>query len=123
MSAVMDPTDDSNYVKTTDFIDGRVRVGTFDFSGGVDQRVVFYAPKQIAVKVTDLFTVETIQKGNKDPLVNRLLNEHCAAAPDGDLVEYTQDEGMRKVSSELERMQLNGAFVAAVAEVALLWYT
>ena len=123
MSAVMDPADDSNYVKTTDFIDGRVRVGTFDFSDGVDQRVVYYAPKQIAVKVTDLFTVETIQKGDKDPLVDRLLNEHCAASPDGDLVEYTQDEGMRKVSSELERMQLNGAFVAAVAAVALLWYT
>ena len=72
------------------------------------------------MKVTDLFTVETIQKGNKDPLVNQLWDEHCAADPYRDLGEsYTQDEGMRKVSSELERMQLNGAFVAAVAAVAL----
>ena len=77
----MDPADDGDFVKTTDFIDGRVRVGTFDFSDGVDQRVVFYAPERIAVKVTDLFTVETIQKGDKDPLVDRLLDEHmCCLA-------------------------------------------
>ena len=122
MSAVMDPTDNGDFVKTTDFIDRRVRVGTF-VSDGVDQQVVFYAPERIALKVTDLFTVEPIQKDDKDPLVDRLLDEHMAASPDGVLVEYTQDEGMRKVSSKLERMQLNGAFVAAVAAVALLWYT
>ena len=122
MSAVMDPADNGDFVKTTDLIDGRVRVGTL-VSDGVDQQVVFYAPEQSAVKVTDLFTVETIPKDDKDPLVDRLLDEHMAASPDGVLVEYTQDEGMRKVSSELERMQLNGAFVAAVAAVALLWYT
>ena len=39
------------------------------------------------MKVTDLSTVETIQSGNADPFVNRLMNEHRAAAPDDDLVE------------------------------------
>jgi hypothetical protein len=43
---------------------------------------------------------------SKHPLVNLLLNEHCAAAPDGGLVEYTQIMCL----NELERMQINDDF-------------
>jgi hypothetical protein len=83
---MIDILDDSANVTVTDPATRRVRVGTLVWV--VDHwRVIFYAPYYIEVKVTDLSTVETIQSGNADPLVNRLMNEHRAAAPDDDLVE------------------------------------
>ena len=84
LSQVSKPND-GDFVILTDKFTGQVEVGTFDSSGNVNPVVVLYARNHLAVKVTDSFTVETIQKDNKDPLVNRLLEEHCAAAPDGDL--------------------------------------
>ena len=90
----LDRSDDSAFVTVVNKATGLFQVGTLAWSedGWV---VIFYAQNHIEVKVTDSFTVETIQIGNEDPLVNRLLNEHCAAAPDGDLVEAAAPEPSR----------------------------
>ena len=86
-----DMSGDSAFVKVINNVTGMVQVGTLFWSGD-DWMVVFYAQNHVEVKVTNSFTVETIQIGNGDPVVNRLMNEHCAAAPDGDFVEAAAPE-------------------------------
>jgi predicted homoserine dehydrogenase-like protein len=98
LSAVMTNQSDSEYVMVTRNMvtrsarHPRVRVGTYDNPHGDNPHVIFYVPMYHRWKVNSSVTVERIMFDNKDPLVNRLLNEHCAASPDGDLVEYTQDD-------------------------------
>ena len=82
---------DSAFVTFTNKATLEIQVGTLSRSGD-GWVVIFYAPYHREVKVTDSFTVEAILLGNEDPLVNQLLNEHCAAHPDGDLVEAAAPE-------------------------------
>jgi hypothetical protein len=89
-----DMSDDCAFVTVTNTDTREIQVGTLAWSGD-GWVVIFYAPNHREVKVTDSFTVEAILLGNEDPLVNQLLNEHCAAAPDGDLVEAAAPEPSR----------------------------
>ena len=69
--------DDSAFVTFANKATLEIQVGTLSWSGD-GWVVIFYAPYHREVKVTDSFTVEVILLGNEDPLVNQLLNEHCA---------------------------------------------